>query len=115
MRPSLRTALAGSHISAVAVAVLLVWSLDQGFRALAHPLARIINFLSDRVTIFNIPSASSMLGIADFVALNITFTYLFNAMICLAAAWLLSRWAYGTGPLRALSKYGARASRRDNV
>jgi len=113
MRPSLRTVLADSHIAAVAVAVLLVWSLDQGFRALAGPFFRVTDFIVNAVAILGIPYFSWTFD--ERVGLGIALAYVFSAIVNLAGAWLLSRWVYGTGPLQALSKYRSRLPQGKNV
>ena len=105
MKPSLREILADSHIPAVAIAVLLVWSLDSVFRALWDPVSRAATFLFTAVAILDVPYYSHTLTGADRLALITTFAYLFSAFINLAAAWLLSHWAYGVGPIKSLSKY----------
>jgi hypothetical protein len=104
VKPSLREILADYHVSAVAIAVLLFWALYWGFTALWAPLARAASFLFTAVAILGIPFGSSTYTAADRLMLSQTLTFLFNAFVCLAAAWLLSRWAYGTGPLRSLNK-----------
>ncbi len=105
VRPSLRKVLADSHVSAVAVAVLLFWSLDSAFWALWGPLYRAASFLFTAVAILDIPYFSRTLTFADRSMLFVTFLYLFYSFAYLAAAGLLSRWVYGTGPFRSLSKY----------
>jgi hypothetical protein len=113
VRPPLREILANSHIPAVAIAVLLLWSLSWGFQALWSPLLRAAGFLFTAVAILDIPYFS--FTTADRLMLTTTFLFLFNAFISLAAAWLLSRWVYGMGPLRSLSKYRTRLARRNHV
>src|SRR5258708_38018158 len=111
VKPSLRKILADSHIAAVAIAVLVLWSLDSAFWALWGPLSRSISFLFTAVAILGIPYFSRTLTSTDRVTLFITFSYLFNSFVYLAAAGLLSRWVYGMGPLRSLSKYRTRLAR----
>jgi len=113
VKPSLRQVLADSHISAVAIAVLLLWSLDAGFRALWGPLFRAVGLLFTGVAIMGIPYFS--FGIADRLNLITTFSYVFGGITRLAAAWLLSRWVYGVGPLRSLGAYRSRLARRNHV
>jgi hypothetical protein len=115
VKPSLREIFADSHVSAVAVAVLLFWSLDSAFWALWGPLSRATSFLFTAVAILNIPYFSRTVTITDRFTLFITFWYLFNSFVYLAAAGLLSRWVYGMGPLRSLSKYRTRLTRRTHV
>jgi hypothetical protein len=45
VRPSLREILADTHIAAVAIAVLLLWTLDGTFQALWAPLSSVAGFL----------------------------------------------------------------------
>ena len=115
MKHSLREILAESHVAAVAIAVLLYWSLYWGFIALWSPLTRAANFLFTAIAIRDIPYFSPTFTIADRYELSTTIAFLFNAFVCLAAAWLLSRWVDGTGPLRSLSKSGKRLARRNHV
>jgi Zn-dependent protease with chaperone function len=115
VKPSLREILANSHIPAVAIAVLLLWSLNWGFQALWSPLLRVGDFLFTAVAILKISYFSPTLTGADLFMLTTTLLFLFNALISLAAAWLLARWVYGVGPLRSLSKYRTRLARRNHV
>ena len=112
---SLRKILADSHVSAVAIAVLLFRSLDSAFWALWGPLSRVVSFLFTAVAILDIPYFSYTLDLKDRFTLFFTFSYLFNSLVYLAAAGLLSRWVYGIGPLCSLSKYRTRLARRNNA
>ena len=115
MRPSLRESLAESHVSAIAIAVLLIWSLDAGFRALWGPLSRVASFLFTAVAILDIPYFSFSFNGYDRILLTTAFLYLFHSLIALAAAWLVSRWVYGVGPLRSLSAYRNGLTRGNHV
>jgi len=115
VKPSLKESLADYHVSAVAIAVLLYWSLYWGFTALWSPLARAASFLFTAVAILDIPYGSFTFTSADRSMLTTTLAFLFNAFVCLAAAWLLSRWVYGTGPLRSLSKCRTKLTGRNHV
>lgn len=108
MNPSLplRKVLADSHVSAVAIAVLLFQSLDAAFWVLWHPIS---------VAMTAFPSFPRTLLIPDRLTLFISFSYLFGSFVSLAASWLLSRWVYGMGPLRSLSKYRTILSRRNDA
>src|SRR5229473_1227188 len=92
VNPSLRKILADSHVSAVAIAVLLFRSLDYAFWALWGPLSPAANFLFKAVAIFDIPYFPRTFTITNSFTLFITFSYLFNSLVCLVAAGLLSRW-----------------------
>jgi hypothetical protein len=115
VKSTLREVLADSHVPAFAVAVLLLWSLDAGFKALWIPLSPAATVLLTAVAIFDIPYFSPKLTLADRFILITTFSYLWGSLICFAAAWLLSRWVYGVGPLRTLSAYRSRLTRRGDV
>jgi hypothetical protein len=115
VKPSLKQILADYHVSAVAIAVLIYWSLYWGFSALWGPLGRAASFLFTAVAILDIPYGSSTFTTADRLMLTTTLAFLFNALVCLAAACLLSRWVYGAGPLRSLSKCRTRLARRNHV
>jgi hypothetical protein len=115
VKPSLRKILADYYVSAVAIAVLLYWALYWGFTALWSPLARAASFLFTAVAILGIPFGSSTYTGADRLMLTTTLAFLFNAFVCLAAAWLLSRWVYGAGPLRSLRKCGRKLAGRSHV
>lgn len=113
VKPSLREILADSHISAVAIAVLILWSLEWAFRALWGPLSSVIGFLATAVAILDIPYFSTTLDVTDRFMLITTFSYLLGALTGFASAWFLSRWVYGVGPLRSLSHCRTRLTRRD--
>lgn len=115
VKPSLRETLADSHISAVAIALLLLWALGGIFRALWGPLPRVADFLFTAVAILDIPYFSTKLSFADRIDLITGFAYFVEAGSSLAAAWCLSRWVYGVGPLHSLSKYRTALARRNNV
>lgn len=102
MNPSLRRVLADSHVSAVAIAVLLFRSLDSAIWVLWGPIS---------LAILTVPNFPHM----DHFSLFITISYLFNSLVYLVAAGLVSRWVYGMGPLRSLSKYRNILARRNHV
>jgi hypothetical protein len=110
----LRKTLADSHISAVAVAVLLVWSIEWALRALWGPLYRLVSFLFTAILILDIPYISWDATSYRNVFL-ISSMYLFWGLISLSAAWLLSRWVYGHGPLRSLHECHSELAGRTNA
>lgn len=115
MQPSLRETLADTHIAAVAIAVLLLSSLDSGFRALWPPLPRTIEFVVTAIAIRGVPYISPTFTVADWLTWGSAGAYFVYALICLAVAWLVSRWVYGVGPVQGLRRYGARLARRSNA
>ena len=115
MKPSFCKALAASHVAAVTIAVLLLWSLDAAFRALWPPLSRVIDFVLTGIAILDIPYLSPGLTVTDRSMLMIASGYLYEAVISFFGAWLLSRWAYGVGPFSTLAGCGREVIRRSNV
>src|SRR5215813_2576781 len=107
-RHLLRERLADSHVAAVAVAVLLLWSLDAGFRALWAPLTWVTEYLINTIAILDVPSYFVPLTIENRFRLLSSFSYIFAVLCNLASAWSISRWVYGTGPIKALSLCCAR-------
>ena len=103
--------MADSHISAAAIVALYLRSIDEGIGAisnlLSHPLS----------TLF--PSKTTLDTIVPLIAYVDTFrlidliSQVFVVLVGLAGAWLLSRWVYGVGPLRALNRY--RTPRRSHA
>ena len=110
---SLRLTLARSNIGAVAVAVLLVWSLDTAFRALWIPVSNLLEFAARGIAIFDIPYFSGIFKGA--LELAVFGNYAVSAVIDFVAAYLVARWIYGTGPLRCLVASGAQLTRRTDV
>jgi hypothetical protein len=68
MERSLRQILADSHVAAVTIALLLLWSFDGAIQALWEPASRAIEFLITAVAIFDIPSHSATVSFADRVS-----------------------------------------------
>ncbi len=108
VKPALREVLATSHVAAVSVAVLFLWSLDLAFRALWFPLSRVLEYLFTAVAILDIPYIPTRLTVYDRIMMLIPIEYLYGAVFSLAAALLLARWVYGMGPLRSLARYRSR-------
>jgi mannose/fructose/N-acetylgalactosamine-specific phosphotransferase system component IIC len=106
---SLSQVLAESHISAVAIAVLLLWTFDWGARCLWTLVVPAADFVVNAIGINGIPYAHIP------VIWTFTVLYLISSFLSLAAAWLLSRWVYGVGPLRSLTEYRRRSNRRNHA
>lgn len=115
MKASLRNVLADSHVAAVSIVVLLVFSLIQLVSFLQTPLLRFAGFLFNAIAILDIPNMSGTITVEDRVLLFTKILGFFYAFVCVVAAWALSRWVYGTGPLRALSEYPKALPRRNHV
>jgi hypothetical protein len=109
MKLSLRNCLADSHVVAsIAIAVLIVWSLESMLRAVFYLIG---------TALWNVPDLVCSFGRADRLVLVESMimigTLCLRAFCFLAASWLLSRLAYGEGPLRTLMKYRAIVGRRN--
>jgi|HubBroStandDraft_1064217.scaffolds.fasta_scaffold28318_3 hypothetical protein len=101
----LRETMAESYIAGVAIAVLLLWAIVWGLQGLWLPLYRFIGFLLTAIDIFDfIPRDVTQYRMVLFMS---SFD-LFNALVALGGAWLLSNWVYGIEPLRGLRECHAR-------
>jgi hypothetical protein len=119
VRRNLGEIITDSHISAVAIAVLLVWFITYGWLALSYLLVMAGEFffslVSDVSTWWRdglMPSSGDMLF--DRVLFARALEYLFRTLVVFGAAWIVSRCVYGAGPLRSLSQH-LRVARRDHV
>lgn len=111
VKPSLRKILADSHISAVAIVVLLFWSLESLFLSVGFPLYLAAGSLfCGFITRSPVPRT-----LPDRDVLNAVFWYLVYAFIYFVAASLLSQWVHGEGPFRTLGKYRIRLARRNHA
>ena len=115
MKLSLREILVDSRVAAVAVAVLLLFSMDSSFRALWSPLFRVDSFVFTTVAILGVPYFDRGLRIADRFMMLTTFSYLCSSASSLGSAWLLSHWVYGVGPLDCLRAERTKLARRNHV
>lgn len=102
----IRDVMARTHVAAVTVAVLLLWSVDASFRAVWPLLSGVLEYVFTAVVILDIPYFSWTVGHRmDVVWICI---YSFSAVAEFCAAWLVSRWVFGVGPLRCLREYRVR-------
>jgi hypothetical protein len=115
VNPSLREVLAESHIAAVAIAVLLVWSLEWLLDALWIPFFRVGEFVINAIAILGIPYDSHVFDFADRQTVFFSLFYCFLALTAIATAWTLSRWVYGIGPLKTLREYHKKFVRRSHA
>ena len=102
VKQSLRETLADSQVAAVAIALLLLWTLDASFRGLWGPVYEVAVFLFTAIAIWDIPYHSPTPTATDRLMLISTSYFFYSAIASLSAAWLLARWVYGTGPFRSL-------------
>lgn len=108
VKRSICRVLSDSHVAVAAIAMLLLWSLDGAFQAVWPPVSRALDFLFTAVAILDIPYFSPTLTVLDRTTFIVMCAYLYSAVISLSAAWLLSRWIYGMGPLSTLAMYRGR-------
>jgi hypothetical protein len=110
MSRSFRQILAESRIPALTIAILIIWALDSGVRALNAPLFGIIDFVTNTVAIGGIPYHFGRFFWRSWI---MALSYAFTAIIYLCAAWILSRWVFGIGPFRSLRECCAKLVRRN--
>jgi hypothetical protein len=110
MSGSVRRVLAESHVAAVAIAVLVVWSLDWGVRASARPVFGLADFVINVIAIRGIPYGSGTFYWGPWIT---PLTYAFSSIIYFIAASILSRWVFGIGPFRSLRECCAKLVRRN--
>ena len=119
MKASLRKVLADSHVAAIAIALLMAWSLMEGIEGLTLPVGygilNAIIFLLTAATEREIPYISPHLDGFDLLILSWSLLHLERAATCALAAWLLARWVYGQGPIRCLCAAWSELPRRSNA
>ena len=115
MRNRLRQVLADSYVAAVAIAVLLIWVVDATFRGLWDPAYKLCEFVVTAIAIWDVPYISPTLTVADRLMWIMTGYFVYSAVVCSLAAWLLSQWVYGMGPLRSLMTCGRKLIGRKNA
>jgi hypothetical protein len=115
MQNSLRKTLIDSHVAAIAIAVLIFTCVAEAFFAVWYPVERFLSSLLTAVATGDIPYIPRAVDALTRVNLLAAFTQLVSALSVLAAAWLLSRWIYGTGPLRSLGAYQGKLSRKTHA
>jgi hypothetical protein len=84
------------------------------FEGLWFASYRVVDFVFTTVAILAIPYIGPTTG-ADRMMYLEAALYLLTAALNLLAAWLLSQWVYGIGPLDALSNFAGRFVRRTHV
>jgi hypothetical protein len=111
MQPSFRKVLIDSHVAAIAIAILLFSSLSAAFMALWGPANGVLYIFASEAAAkppfahLSLDFATRRLFSDALTNLPVWLSLLVSALVCMLTAWLLSRWAYGIGPLRALGAY----------
>jgi hypothetical protein len=114
VKTSFRQILADSHVSAVAIVVLLLWSLDYLLDAVWDPTLQAVSYLATAAAILGLPTPP-LFTFARRTILITSIAYVIYALISFAAAWFLARWVYGAGPLSSLKSYRERLARRSHA
>ncbi|HKV92637.1 MAG TPA: hypothetical protein VJW20_08830 [Candidatus Angelobacter sp.] len=114
MNRSLRQVLADSHIAAVTIVTLLLWSIVGMFQVIWEPASGVLSYLATALAIMGIPTASPLTA-GDRIMLIETAIYLFYSVACFCVAWFLARWVYGAGPLGSLIHYYRQPTRRGHA
>ena len=107
----LRDVLVRSHVAAVAVALLLLSTLDGLFGGVWPLLWEIGEYIFTTVAIRDIPYFSWSVD-NRFKLVGICL-YLYSAVVSFCAAWLLSRWFFDSGSIDSLSEYFRRYFREN--
>jgi len=110
-----RQILFDSHVAAVAIAVLLVWSLSCILEGLWPPVFSAISFAMTAIAIRGLPFIPSRSSFSTRLIIFLSCDFLLRAFACVLAAWILSRWVYGMGPLSSLAMCRARLARRNHA
>lgn len=115
MKTSLRNTLVESHVAAMTVAMLLLISGTNFVLAFWEPVFRAGTFLATAVAILGVPYIPHSLEPFTRMQLMASALQLAVAVLVFCAAWILSRWAYGVGPLSCLRFYRDRIRRTTHV
>jgi hypothetical protein len=115
MQASLRKTLIDSHVAAAAIAILLLSSLRTALFFLPTLSYWVAPALTAAWKTRDFSQSHLSLNYATSVILPASLVSLFGALACVLAAWLLSRWVYGVGPLRSLGSYRGKLSRRTHA
>ena len=111
-KPTLRNVLAESQVAAIAIALLLFWTLYDALRGLWIPFFQLVQYLITAVLILDIPYFNPWLA---RIRLLSSLPYLSIAVAELSAVWIFSHWVFGFGPVRALTSYRCRIGRRNDA
>lgn len=108
MKRSVREVLAQSHVAAVTVAVLVFVAFNASFSTVWPHVLEAITFVATAIAILDVPYFSTEITSYDKVVAFRMCTEFYTAVVAFSAAWVLSKWVYGVGPLRCLSEYRKR-------
>jgi|GEM_PF-1043269 hypothetical protein len=103
MKGRLSQVLADSHVAAVSIGVLLMWTIDAVCRGLWDPLYKFSAFLLSAIAIWDIPYIPSRPSFGDRLMLLASAHFLYSAFACILGSLLVSYAVYATGPIRSLT------------
>lgn len=104
-----RSVLVESNVTAIAVAMLLLWSMDLALRSLWDPIYGVVAILFMAVAILDIPYWSPAAATRTLLS---SLPGFLAAIMLLVCAWLLACWIHGEGPIRILIGYRAKLGRK---
>lgn len=114
MFASLRKTLLDSHIAAVTVAALLLESCAAFYLAANRVVCHGV-FFFQLIANHHLSTALWKLEYEDPDTLFVALTCLFDSAAMVLAAWIVSRWVYGVGPLRCLGSYREKLTRKSHA
>lgn len=115
VKASLRETLVTSRVCAVAIAVLMFWAVLYVFYAVWSPLAPIEGYLISAVQIPFHPDHLTTFRYKEIVSPAVAAYFFFASFVNVAAAWLLARWIYGSGPICVLRIFRGLLGRRNHA
>lgn len=119
MKSTLRKVLADSHVAPIAITLLLARCFNEvifgSILPIAYSILGAITFLMTAIAEREFPLFSSSFGGSFLMRLSEGLFHLISAATCTAAAWLLSKWVYGLGPLPSLQIAWSERARRSNA
>jgi hypothetical protein len=111
MFASLRKTLIDSHVAAVTVAALLLASCAAFYLAADRVVCHALFFVQ-LIADHHLSTALWKLESEDPDTLAVALTCLFDGVAVVLAAWIVSHWVYGVGPLRCLGSYREKLTRK---
>lgn len=102
MKPSLRQVVADTHIAAIAIAMLLLWSLVDAFALFVLYIPGVVDYVTTIFIEHRIPFSFSV-----HAETAILVQYFGSSLADLAAASLLAHWVFRAGPIKSLLKSAA--------
>jgi hypothetical protein len=118
VQTSLRKVLIDSHVAVATIAVMLFFTVVCVINfvfAMWDPALELIVYIATAVTIRGIPSAPVTRYYMTGYLLPVILSSLLSVLTYIAAAWVLSHWVYGTGPLQSLANYQGKLVRKNHA